>query len=133
MAPAMLVPPPFLTAPVPGRSAPHTGAGDGKGRRKHKGGPQRLPSLEVVDPDVAAAAGAMLVHLTNWKVRPDNVPWPLLLAVLDRAMRLGSGWRPGHRTEPRRQSLAAVRRRLVAHLRNVPPALAFRHEKNRNA
>ena len=74
VAPAMLVPPPFLTAPGSWslRAGP-PGAGDGKGRRKHKGGPQRLPSLEVVDPDVAAAAGAMLVHLTNWKVRPDNV------------------------------------------------------------
>ena len=118
VAPAMLVPPPFLTAPVASRSGAAS-AGDRKGRRKHKGGPQRSRSYEVVDPDVAAAAGAMLVHLTNWKVRPDNVTQRLLLAVLDRAMRLGSGWRPGHRTEPRRQCLAAVRRRLVAYSRNV--------------
>ena len=115
----MLVPPPFLTALVAGRSGPAS-AGAGKGRRKQKGGPQRSRSYEVVDPDVAAAAGAMLVHLTNWKARPDNVTQPLLLAVLDRAMRLGSGWRPGHRTEPRRQCLAAVRRRLVAQSHKVP-------------
>ena len=125
VAPAMLVPPPFLTAPGAAPRAGPPSAGDGKGRRKHKGGPQRARSYEVIDPDAAVAAGAMLVHLTNWKARPDNVTQPLLLAVLERAMRLGSGWRAGQRTEPRRQCLAAVRRRLVAHSRNAPRQRPF--------
>ena len=112
VSPAMLVPPPFLAVPGAGGAGPPS-AGKGKGRRKHKVGPQRSRSYEAVDPNEAAAAGAMLVHLTNWKARPDNVTQPLLLAVLDRAMRLGSGWRPGRRTEPRRQCLATVRRRLL--------------------
>ena len=110
VAPAMLVPPPFLATQSTGGARP---AATNKGGGKRKREAPRPRSYEAIDPNNAAARGVRLVHLTNWKVRPGNVTQPLLLAVLDRAMRLGGGWRPGLRTEPRRQCLNAVRRRVV--------------------
>eukprot|EP00908_Phaeocystis_cordata_P025785 Transcript_8266.p1 GENE.Transcript_8266~~Transcript_8266.p1 ORF type:complete len:365 (-),score=40.70 Transcript_8266:141-1235(-) len=77
VAPVMLVPSPF--APT---SATQKGKRNVDPRRK---------LLTPIDVDGAAAGGASLVHLTNWKVRPTNVTRPVLLNVLDRAVEAHGG------------------------------------------
>lgn len=111
VAPTMLVPPPFVAS---GDDISALAAGAAR-RAKRKS--PRLRSYAAIDIDGAARAGAMLIHLTNWKVRPHNVTQAVLLGVLDRAIHRSGGI--ASLDAPRRRCLNALWGHLVASTRSI--------------
>lgn len=130
VAPVMFVPAPFVAAvdSAPSRDEPNK-------RDKRKA--PRMKAVDAIDVDGAVASGVSLVHLTNWKaraqatqfrplaccllptasacsvsqVRPSNVTRPVLLNVLERAVRT-NGWK--QLTAARRHCVGELRARLQA-------------------